>query len=271
MRCIYWNLRGIANSPTKLALERLLSIYKPEFCFIAEPWMSLGNFPIRWFTRKHLKVFAVNDRPNMLPNLWCICSIDLDPEIISIDDQQVSFTLKVNEKSIGMSVVYASTNYVKRRTLWQSLTNVHNSLNSPWSCIGDFNTILGSHEYRGAHSPAKLPMADFAYWSDNLNLLHLPITGCPFTWSNEREGVHHTEKMLDRVICNHSWVDLCSNISCSTLTKIKSDHFPILFDFQMNNIRYASNFKFLKMWSHHNDCSNLIKLVWSKRTFGSPM
>jgi len=232
MRCIYWNLRGIANSPTKLSLKRLLNIYKPEFCFIAEPWMSLSNFPNKWFTRRNLKVFAVNARPNMLPSLWCICSTEIDPEIICIDDQHLSFTLKENGKSFGMFVVYASTDYVKRRTLWQSLTNVHNSLNLPWSCIGDFNIILGTHEYRGAHSPAKLLMEDFTNWTDNNILLHLPTIGCPFTWSNGKEGVHHTEKMLDRVICNHNWIDLCSNISCSTLTRFKSDHFPILFDFQ---------------------------------------
>ena len=35
--------------------------------------------------------------------------------------------------------------------------------------------------------------------------------------------------------------------------------------------RYASTFKFLKMWSYHNDCSSFIRSVWSNQAFGSPM
>ena len=37
MKCIYWNLRGIANSPTKMALKNLIIANKPDLIFIAEP------------------------------------------------------------------------------------------------------------------------------------------------------------------------------------------------------------------------------------------
>jgi hypothetical protein len=191
--------------------------------------------------------------------------------VVHVDDQQVSFTVKENGVDIGISVVYASTNYVKRRLLWHSLTVVQNSMLIPWACIGDFNTILGSHEHRGAFLPYKLPMDEFANWSDSNNLVHLPTKGSLYTWINGRDGIRCTERRLDRVICNHQMLSKCATISCSTLTKHRSDHFPILLDIQFNALRYASNFKFLKMWSYHNECFSFINQVWSTQVFGSPM
>jgi hypothetical protein len=161
MKSIFWNVRGLANSPTRLALKRLIKVYKPEFCFIAEPWLKFSDFPINWFTRLNFKVFAINNRHSKLPNLWCLCLNNLDPVVLHNDDQQISFSYNDNGKDLGVSVIYASTDYIKRRHLWHSLSVVHNSFNLPWACIGDFNVIAGSHEYRGALSPAKLPMEEF--------------------------------------------------------------------------------------------------------------
>jgi hypothetical protein len=151
-----------------------------------------------------------------------LCSVNIDPVVIND-----------NGKDFGVSVIYASTNHIKRRQLWHSLTVVHNSLHLPWS-----------HEHRGAHLPAKVPMEDFLNWSDSNGLIHLPTKGC---------------------------FDTCSSISVSTLTKNRSDHHPLLFDSQYLNVRYGFNFKFLKMWSYHKDCSTFINNVWSKPVFGSPM
>jgi len=117
MKCLFWNLRGIANPPTKLALKRLLKLYKPDFCFIAKPWMNLARFPVNWFSRLNLKVFVVNNRNNLIPNLWCICNINLIPQIITLDDQQVTFTITEDNKVFAISAVYASTCYIKRRLL----------------------------------------------------------------------------------------------------------------------------------------------------------
>jgi hypothetical protein len=177
MKHIYWNIRGIANSPSKIALKRLLKAYKRDFCYISEPWMNFNNFPSNWFSRLNFKLFAVNKRNDLLPNIWCCCSSHIEPVIIHADDQQISFTVSDSGIEVGFSVVYASTDYVKRRLLWHSLRMVHNSLLLPWLCIGDFNTTLGSHEVRSNHVPAKLPMDEFAAWSDSINLLHLPTKG----------------------------------------------------------------------------------------------
>jgi len=148
MKCFYWNLRGLANSPTKLALKKLLVKNKPNICFLSEPWMPISNLSQRWLQNLGFKVFTVNDRHNLTPNLWCMCSSNLYPTLVNLDDQQISIKVDVTGKEFSITSVYASTCYIKRRLLWSAISNIHAQHDIPWSCIGDFNSILGSHEQR---------------------------------------------------------------------------------------------------------------------------
>ncbi|CAI8588234.1 unnamed protein product [Vicia faba] len=62
---------------------------------------------------------------------------------------------KVEGFRFGNDVVYASTNCILRRQLWDSLTALFNSFPLPWYVIGDFNAIVGSHEHKGMVSPSR--------------------------------------------------------------------------------------------------------------------
>jgi hypothetical protein len=69
MKLLYWNIRGIANSLSRLALKRLLLQHKPDLLFIAEPWMRYKAFPTTWLYRLGFKIFSFNIRTNNIPNL----------------------------------------------------------------------------------------------------------------------------------------------------------------------------------------------------------
>ncbi|XP_058770393.1 uncharacterized protein LOC131644024 [Vicia villosa] len=271
MKCLFWNVRGIANSPTKLALKRLIRVNHPDFVFISEPWMEVKNFPFRWLHRLGLKLFAVNERDGLDPNLWCCCRLDIEPQIVAIDNQQVSFLIKNQDNTFGISAVYASTNLVMRRSLWQNLSLLYNQFKIPWAAIGDFNCTLGAHEHKGSITPARPPIEDFNNWTDQNSLVHLPTAGAFFTWKNGRKGNLHIERRLDRTICNHSWLDYWSNNSCRTLPRNKSDHFPIIFEFVLREDKVASSFKFLQTWASDPRCEEVIYVVWKTRVVGCPM
>lgn len=178
-------------------------------------------------------------------------------------DQHVTFSFIDNNKLLAISAVYASTDHIRTRELWDALYQNYHNLNLPWSCIGDFNAIIGSHEHSGFHSPAKAPMEEFYNWTNSNKFLHIPTKVSMLTWTNGRTGNHLIEIRLDRTICNNQWISTCSSFYCSTLTKLRSNHHPFLWDFQTQEIRYASNFKFLKMWASHKDCHKLIETVWN--------
>lgn len=101
--------------------------------------------------------------------------------VIRIDDQQISCTLNDNGRYFGMSVIYALTYYIKKRLLWQSLSNVQNCFNLTWSCIGDFKIIIGIHKEVLIFQLGCIYMKEFLNWLDNNNLMHLPTKGFSYT------------------------------------------------------------------------------------------
>jgi len=98
MKCLYWNFRALANSPTKLALKKLLVKFKHEICFISEPWIPIANLSQRWLHNLGFKTFAVNCRNQLLPNLRCLCASHLSPTLLDLDNQQIYVKIEVGGK-----------------------------------------------------------------------------------------------------------------------------------------------------------------------------
>lgn len=161
MKALYWNIRGIANSPSILALKRLIKLHSPDFVFIAEPWMNFDSFPPTWLHRLDYKLFFCNSRTNKIPNLWWIFLNNLNPIVNNVDDQQVTFSCTMHNQVIFLSAIYAFTSNLKRKELWQKLSFLQVSLNGPCCYIGDFNSILGAHKHNDFLSPTKPLMEDF--------------------------------------------------------------------------------------------------------------
>lgn len=227
--------------------------------------------PISFWMKLNLKLITLNDRDTLIPNLWCFCNTSIDPTILSISSQFVAISYVVDNIPCGIAAVYASTSYISRRILWNELTDLHDNFKLPWYFIGDFNTILGMHEYHGTKNPNHLPMDDFSNWTSASSLVHLPTIGAKFTWANGRKGRDFTQKRLDRVICNIDVLSSWSSISCSTLTKHPSDHCPLLLDITNVSRRFPSTFKFLKIWTTHSTCKDVILKAWSTHLSGCPM
>jgi len=114
-------------------------------------------------------------------------------------------------------------------------------------------------------------MMDFQNWSDFNDLIHIPTRGAEFSRDNRRSGYRHTERRMDRAICNQNWIDSCSSIAFSTLMKTSSDHYPLLLDVKVSSIQMSSNFKFMKMWTLDKGCKDIVSDCWKEIIISSPM
>lgn len=72
--------------------------------------MKFESFPSSFWRSLNLKLFAVIDRQSRIPNLWCLCLSHLNTSLIAISSQQVTFSVKVDNNDVFISVVYGSTN-----------------------------------------------------------------------------------------------------------------------------------------------------------------
>lgn len=70
MNYLFWNVRGIANNISRVALKKLILKNSLDFVFIAESQINFDLFPKTWLSRLNIKL---NSRFNQLPNLWCLC------------------------------------------------------------------------------------------------------------------------------------------------------------------------------------------------------
>jgi len=159
--------------------------------------MNYDAFPSTWLHRLGFKSFSFNERRNLLPNLCCICALNINPIVIDFDEQQVTCSITVNCTVVFLTAIYASTNYLIRKDLWHKLSILQAQHTAPWSFIGDFNVIMGAREHLGNISPARPPIRDFQQWTYMHDLIHLPTRGANYTWDNRRLGRRHTKRRLD--------------------------------------------------------------------------
>lgn len=161
MKILFWNARGIANLPTRLVLKNLCSKHKPDVVILVEPWMLFSDLPSTYWTSLGFKLFAVNNRDQVAPNLWCLCRTHLEANLVAASKQQVSFSMSFADQLVYIFAVYASTTYFQRRLLWTELSALQQNDVGPWCYIGDFNAVLGAHERRGGPIPSHASCADF--------------------------------------------------------------------------------------------------------------
>lgn len=195
---------------------------------IAEPFIAVDSVPMNFWNHLNLKPFAVNNRNNILPNIWAFCNPSYDPVILASSRQHISFSIVHENCNLNISAVYAFTSHILRRDLWLELSSLQQSYPGPWLFLGDFNVVLGAYEKRGGFLPPRLSCEEFRAWSDTCNLNHVQTRGAEFTWTNNRSARSHTELRLDRAICNDEWLNFWSSMTCCTLTRCCSDHFPLL-------------------------------------------
>lgn len=160
---------------------------------------------------------------------------------------------------------------MKRKELWEKLKLIQHASNTPWCCISDFNTILGAHEQKSRYRVHEATMKDFQDWTNSNNLIHIHTRGSSYTWSNGRSSRFHIQRRQDRAICNHERYAACNLVTCSTLTKLSSNHYPLLLEFKNDDCLFISQFKFLKIWISHPNCINIVKNCWNTQFIGCPM
>lgn len=271
MKCLFWNIRGIGNLETQIHLFHLIKTNKPDFLFLAEPFVSFNIIPGWYWKRLNLHNHVVNLN-NSTPTLWCLWNKQHTITILINCDQCVAFTYNEESSLVYIAAIYASTNYVHRRKLWQTLSNLMTDHKGPWMFLGDFNSILGAHEKLGGRLPLHIACSNFVNWSNVNSLIHLNTNGAKYTWTNKREGGAFIAQRLDRAICNENWLDHWSIVSCNTLIKCHSDHFPLLLTLHKNPpIDIIPRFKFFKTWTDFDSCEEIISSHWNISCQGNPM
>lgn len=88
----------------------------------------------------------MNNRYPLIPSISGLYSDNLNPTILSSSQQHVSFSVVMHNQLIHISVVYASTSHVVRRSLWMELASLQQSYPGPW-CFFFLEILMPSWEH----------------------------------------------------------------------------------------------------------------------------
>ncbi|XP_075081792.1 uncharacterized protein LOC142166427 [Nicotiana tabacum] len=112
---------------------------------------------------------------------------------------------------------------------------------------------------------------DFLSCLNDCNLQDSGFHGIVFTWSDNRDPPNTFWNRLDRLTYNVEWFDLFGETKVTHLSRICSDHAPLLMEYGNYDPTHTKYFKFLNIWVDHDEYLNVIQQSWVEEVHGNPL
>lgn len=133
-----------------------------------------------------------------------------------------------------------------------------------------FNAILALEEYRRPSRPNLNSISDFDAMLTATDLHEFPTSGGTFTWTGVRRG-GRVWKKLDRAFFNMAWMQFFDVGYVELLTRVTSDHNPLLLKVVSNSNTGPKPFRFEEMWLLRLDFLEIVRANWEQPIQGYGM
>ncbi|CAA0834064.1 Unknown protein, partial [Striga hermonthica] len=185
--------------------------------------------------------------------LWCKEVVVV--QVININFiLQVEYKMATSETSEWLILVYASTDYQRRKMQWLELEGSKHLWGSKWCIGGDWNALCGDTEKRGGRVGSQSNFEEFNNFIARMGMLEVRMEGYPYTWCNNRQGEDFIEEKLDR-----------------TYFKCASDLSMLLLDTGTTQSLFFKRFYFDKRWLSKPGCQEEVEEAWVGSVEGSLM
>ncbi|PWA56180.1 hypothetical protein CTI12_AA420120 [Artemisia annua] len=241
MRLLSWKVQGLGNPWTVRHLRELVKENKPSIVFLMETRLhdTESNSIRRCFLDFNFLVVNPVRRAGGLMLLW---NKNLNVQITSFSNHYISFSVtEDNGKEWRGSGIYGwPTNHDKYQT-WLLLRSLKNLSTLPWVCFGDFNEVLYSFEKVGARGC-------------NMRELEAFAASCQYCDLYD----------LDRFLATPDWSILFPSSWVQNLTRIASDHSPIVLSQEVYTVEGGKKrgFRFEHMWLRDNRLRGVVEDAW---------
>lgn len=122
------------------------------------------HLPCSFLRKSNLTSFTQNEREHSRPNIWVFCRDQYANNSVVL--RSTEKFIAINTEGNTLVFVHAKNNYIRRRELWQNLSDLQESN----ICImGDFNVVLGAHERSSGmitHGPSLEEFQNFITQND---------------------------------------------------------------------------------------------------------
>ncbi|KAL0364428.1 UNVERIFIED_CONTAM: hypothetical protein Sangu_0540400 [Sesamum angustifolium] len=185
-----WNVRGLNGTDHQRAVEHLVHEHHIQFLGLIETRVSYANvYRVRKNFLRNWSWFDDYSGPS--GRIWLAWTgWDIEIDILRVESQIIHCRTinKRTHTTCLISVLYGDCDLIPRRTLWNTLQSVAAHADEPWLVLGDFNAVIDDSEVCGHAANTSASLNEFRQCILEFGLIHLPFTGCPFTWHNCSTG-----------------------------------------------------------------------------------
>jgi exonuclease III len=236
MSILGWNCRGLGLPQTVQELVRLIRTYRPLIVFICET--RQGENKIKELKcRLGLKFCTSHVGKGKGAGIALYWDEQVDLEVLALGPRFIDVLIKngPNNQSWRITFVYGEPKAAERHHMWTTLSRIKDNANAPWLMLGDFNETMWQHEHFSETKRSESRMKDFRRVLSHCGLHDLGCIGTPWTYDNRQKERKNIRDRLDRAVASHSWANLFPDAKVSNLISTRSDHLPILIEYEKNN------------------------------------
>ncbi|XP_074266271.1 uncharacterized protein LOC141588743 [Silene latifolia] len=271
MNILFWNCRGIARPSFTTHLSYLINAHKPHIVILSETRTNSPN-SVTIVRKLPFDSWEILDPVGFTGGIIILWNArDVAISLVDKGSQMINVVAQVSHDNFIflLTAVYASPKFKHRVNLWTALNTLSQNLSHPWVCIGDFNEITDPCEKFGGNGIKWNRVNLYKTSMDSCNLFDLGFSGPKFTWTNKRRQNPILER-LDRVWVNQTWLDHFPNSHNVHLTRLSSDHCPILLCPTLPNRAPIRAFKFESFWVSDHSFLPIVASSWSSSSGDVP-
>lgn len=226
IRILSWNLQRIRSNLKQDHLNYLIKTHNIDILLLVETKAKI-SFMEQIFYKLHAKDSLLIPSVGKSGCIAIVWFSNISASLFKFQDNVFHFQVLKTNARFNTSFIYgALDNHLRIRNC--DFIYAFNDPTIPWAVIGDMNFILNASEKEGGNSVTSSSYAYVYSCIQKIGLIDLNYAGLPFTWTNKRSGTDHIQERLDRVFVNHKWLEFFPNSLNSHLTRVVSDHAPIM-------------------------------------------
>ncbi|KAL0461556.1 UNVERIFIED_CONTAM: hypothetical protein Slati_0043200 [Sesamum latifolium] len=197
INALVFNIRGLNRRDHQVAISDLIVEFQLHFIGLLETKASARNITRVQMCLSHTSKWF-EDYTGPGTRIWLAWKYDeVDVEILTVHAQMIHYWVFIQQfhTTALVSIVSRANDLGERRGLWQSLTQLTDSIEEdPWLVMGASGNI-------------RMAMEEFQECITATSLITLSMQGQVFTWHNCSNDSHSLWKQLDRMMVNDRWLD----------------------------------------------------------------
>lgn len=254
-KALIWNIRSVR---TQQAFHRLQMLHKHHQFSIIGLMETFQNAREIQTYKRRLNMNQAG--ANINGKIWFFVKEDVQVKILQDAEQQITLKLMFLEDSISIitTLVYAKCDKNVIIQLWDHIYQLANNMTIPWLVGGDFNVVLNEEEKIGGIPITVDDTEDFATCVNSSELHDVGFKDSPFICWNGKMDKECIFERLDRVLVNQHLQDTLGYTEVEHLSRIGSDHAPLLVSLGGQNSVVKKPFRFLQFWMEHKDFLRIV-------------